>query len=192
MLTWRAAAATPLRAATAFLAASLALLACSLTDRARGGTLEEEVKATYLYKLAAFVEWPQGAGARGSFNLCVVGDNPFGGLLKQAVQGQTINGRPIVVQRFRTIAGNPGCQIMYVTGSAAQPPSAILAAVHGAPVLTVTDEARDRADTGIINFVLVDNHVRFEINDAEATEDGLIISSKLLSLAVRVQSGAKE
>ena len=37
----------------------------------------------------------------------------------------------------------------------------------------------------MINFVMVGNTVRFQINDAAARHAGLKISSKLLALAIR-------
>lgn len=176
----------PLAAGLAILAAWLALLAPRAACAQAGSAgLERAVEATYLYKFAAFVEWPQAAGAQAAFDLCVVGDDPFGAILDRAVAGQSVGGKPIVVKRFPVVAGNPGCRTMYVAGSAAQPVADALARVRGTPVLTVTGAAG--AARGIINFVLVDNHVRFAIDDAAARENGLVISSKLLSLAVSVQ-----
>jgi hypothetical protein len=150
-------------------------------------TLESAVKATYLYKLAAFVAWPPGALPANSIVICVVGNDPFGGVLDQAVAGQTVQQRAIVVRRYGTIAGNPGCQLMYVAGSDTQPVASVLAAVRGAPVLTVTDGQSDASTAGTINFVLQDGYVRFEIDPRMAAQSGLNISSKLLSLAVRLR-----
>jgi hypothetical protein len=150
-------------------------------------TLESAVKATYLYKLAAFVAWPPGALPANSLVICIVGNDPFGAVLDQAVAGQTVQQRPIVVRRYGTVTANPGCQLMYVAGSDAQPVANVLAAVRGAPVLTVTDGQTDASTAGTINFVLQDGYVRFEIDPRMATQSGLNISSKLLSLAVRLR-----
>jgi len=54
-------------------------------------------------------------------------------------------------------------------------------------VLTITDGVADPAARGMINFVIVDNRVRFEIDAGGARRAGLDISSKLLSLAVSVR-----
>jgi regulator of protease activity HflC (stomatin/prohibitin superfamily) len=116
--------------------------------------------------------------------LCDIGTDPFGDLLDRAVLGQQFNGRAIVVRRFAAIAGNPGCHILFAAGSEAQPSAATLAQVRDAPVLTVTDLPADSAVKGIINFVIRDNHVRFEIDQRQAAAHQIEISSKLLSLAV--------
>ena len=75
---------------------------------------------------------------------------------------------------------------MFDAGSPEQSIAAGLKAVQGAPVLTVTDSQDNGGPKGIINFVIEEGHVRFEINDATASANGLTISSKLLSLAVAV------
>ena len=157
--------------------------------RAESSQLELAVKATYLYKLAPFVEWPSLAAEfpQNVFPICIAGRDPFGAVLDGAVSGQTVSGHPVVIRRYEVIGGNPGCAVMYVTGSNAESIAAILVALRGTPVLTVTDQDFDPKVKGIINFVIRDNRVRFEIDDAMAAEDGLTISSKLLSLAVSVQ-----
>jgi hypothetical protein len=153
-----------------------------------GGALERAIKATYLYKFAPFVEWPKTAfGSPDSpFVICVLGANPFGGELDEAVAGQRLFGRPIAVQRLSAVAAKSGCQILFAGASPTQPVAAALAAVRGTPVLTVTDSEDNEGVRGIVNFVIADNHVRFQIDDATAAANGLVISSKLLSLAVEV------
>jgi multidrug resistance efflux pump len=64
-----------------------------------------------------------------------------------------------------------------------------VAAVAGRPVLVVseTEDAIQRGAT--INFVLVDQRVRFEIALNKAEQSGLVVSSRLLSVATRVYRG---
>jgi hypothetical protein len=159
---------------------------------AQSGSLEYAVKATYLYKFGPFVEWPGAAfeSPSSAINLCVVGDDPFGEILDQAVSGQRIGERPVAVRRLRTVGRESGCHIMYVAGSDAQSVAEILDTVRGTPVLTITDSAQDARAKGIIHFVIHDNRVRFEIDDYAAAGNGLMISSKVLSLALSVRPRA--
>jgi hypothetical protein len=149
-------------------------------------SLAAAVKATYLYKFVPFIEWP-GASAAAPVQFCVVRDNAFGGLLEQAVAGRRIGERPVTVRRLDTVDRQSGCHIMYIGGSGSQPPTDILNTVRGTPVLTVTDSISDPVNKGIINFVVGTNRVRFEIDNRAAAENGLVISSKLLSLASTVR-----
>lgn len=154
-------------------------------------SLEFAVKAAFIPKFVPFVEWPNGAfyGADGAVRLCVAGQDPFGDLLDRVADHQTIAGHPVEVRRLPTISRDSGCQVLFVGGSSNQPVAAMLTAVRGTPVLTLTDNSHDPQTRGIINFIISDGRVRFEIDDTAAAQNQLSISSKLLSLAVRVLGG---
>ncbi|MGE4218906.1 MAG: YfiR family protein [Alphaproteobacteria bacterium] len=146
------------------------------------------IQATYLYKFGPFIEWPMAAfdGPGAPLRLCIVGHDPFGAMAEQAVAGQQIRQRPIEIRRMRTVEAGADCHILYAGGSEVQPVYAILDTVRGLPVLTVTSDAPPSV-SGIVNFVVRDGRVRFEIDDQAAAENGLAISSKVLSLALRVR-----
>lgn len=149
-------------------------------------SIERELKATYLYKFAPFVEWPAGAFESPSapLNICVVGVDPFGAILDQAVAHQMMGEHPIALKRL-AVAG-PGCHIAYVDGEDAFVTQAIIQ-FRGKAVLTITDRRPASAAHGIVNFVREANHVRFDIDAATAAQSGLVISSKLLRLARAIQ-----
>ena len=156
------------------------------------------VEATDLYKFAPFVTWPITIGpnsngldstASGPFNLCVVGDDPFGDQLDRAVAGQALDGRPIQVVRLETIGPNSDCAIAYLGGSHSESVAEALRAMRGAPILTVTGEGDP---PGIIAFAITDGHVRFRVDEVQAQENGLVISSKLLSLALAVRAAPEQ
>ncbi len=143
------------------------------------------MKASYLYKFAPFVVWPPAiAKAPGPFSICVVGRDPFGSILDRAVGGQTMDGRPMVVRRLPVVGADASCQIAFLGGARGQDVRAELRAFRGAPVLTVTDGS---AEPGIVDFVVDRGRVRFRLDDRAAAENGLAISSKLLSLALSVR-----
>jgi hypothetical protein len=166
-----------------FLASGLtgaAALVLAMPTQAQG-PLEVAVKATYLTKFAAFVEWrPAGPPPQ----ICVAGDDPFGAVLDQAVRGQMIDGKPAALVRLERVDKGAPCAVLFLSPSKRQPVGEALEHIKGSPILTVTDRAPD-GQRGMIDFVLKDNRVRFRIDAAEAEQSGLTISSKLLSLAVK-------
>ena len=173
-------------ALAAALAAAVAAALAPATGYAQE-TLESPVKATFLYRFADFVEWPPGVTGQptDTLNICIVGDDIFGPVIDEAVAGQTAAGRPLAVYRLSFIAADSGCHIAYVSGSGAQPVEAALAALQDAPVLTVTDEAGGPT-RGMIHFELVDDRVRFHIDEADASARGLAINARLLNIALSV------
>ncbi len=151
-------------------------------------SLERAIKATYLWKFAPFVAWPGGAfrSPDAPLVICVLGDNALANLLQQSVASERVDSHPIHVRDLAAVSRDTDCRILFDAGSSAQSIADALAMVRGQPVLTVTDNQEYGGPKGIINFVIENNHVRFEINDAAAAVNGLTISSKLLSLAIVV------
>lgn len=151
---------------------------------ATGEDLEYGVKAVYLVRFAAFVEWP--AARRGGdtpVGLCVVGQDPFGPRLDAAARGQRAHGRPLVVRRLTAPAPLDACDIVYV-GRGADP--MLREAGDAAGRLIVTDAAAS-SRRGMIHFVVSEGRVRFHIDLRAASRAGLTLSSRLLNLALSVQ-----
>jgi hypothetical protein len=148
-------------------------------------SLEYSVKANYLVRFAAFVEWPRHsfASSQSPVVLCVVGRDPFRGALDRAAQTQTAHGRPLAVRRPGTADAVAGCHILYVgQGGSGRVPGGARS------VLLVTDAAVS-AERGMIHFVIDDERVRFHIDLQAASRSGLSISSRLLNLALSVRGG---
>jgi hypothetical protein len=146
---------------------------------------EYQVKAAFLYNFAKFIDWPGEAFAGPSAPLIigVVGDDPFGGALDQAINGKSIGGRPLAVRRLKWGQDLRSCHILYISSSEQKRLPQIIQSLRGASVLTVSDMERFNQQGGIINFILEANRVRFEINSRAADQARLRISSKLLALA---------
>ena len=154
---------------------------------AQAQTSDTAVKAAFLPRFARYINWPpaQRPGAGQPFVLCVIGGDSFGALLDKAAAGQTADGHRIIVRRMASAASATGCHIAFVSGTRTQPTGQMLAAIGKKPVLTVTD-ASGGGQRGIIHFSIVRERVRFFIDEAQAAERGLTVSSRLLALAVGV------
>ena len=148
-------------------------------------SLEYSVKANYLVRFAAFVEWPAQSfsDSRSPVVICVVGRDPFEGALDRAARAQTAYGRALVVRRPTTAAAAVGCHILYVgRGGGALVPAG------PRPILLVSDAAVS-SDRGMIHFAVRDDRVRFHIDLQAASRSRLSISSRLLNLALSVRGG---
>jgi YfiR/HmsC-like len=176
----------PDRLAAFIVAMGVTMGTLTIAHSAAGDPLEYAVKAVYLYKFGAFVEWPASAFASpaSAVNLCVAGADPFGASLDTTVSGQHIGARPIVVRHLTQITRGAACQILFVGGANPGDVGAILDLMRGASVLTVTDVVSTGKTPSIIRFVLQDGHVRFVIDGSAASLNGIVVSSKLLSLAL--------
>jgi len=146
---------------------------------------EYEVKAAFLFNFMQFVEWPADASTHAGAPLLigVLGEDPFGSLLENTIQGETIRGRPLTIKRKRHVADLKDCQLIFVCRSEMPRLREIVGALRGFPVLTVSDAEQFCRNGGMIGLIHEGGRIRFEINQEAAERCGLTISSKLLRLA---------
>lgn len=163
----------------------LALLIAASSAQAAPQSLEYSVKANYLVRFAAFVEWPPRAFVtpQAPVVICVVGRDPFGRGLDAAARNQTAYGRAMAVRRPADAAALGGCHMVY----AGEGGGAAVAAAQGQPGLLLVTDAATTPDRGAIHFVLSDGRVRFHIDQTAARRNALTISSRLLNLALTVR-----
>jgi hypothetical protein len=159
--------------------------ASPLLDAQSRTASEYEIKAAFLYNFAKFVEWPPGTFADPDvpFTFCILGPDPFGHALEDAILGKTIEGRRIALVRAKRVQDLPACHIVFVSSTENSRLLEILAGMYGRSVLVVGETENFASSGGTIQFILEGNRVRFAVNPNAADRARLKISSKLLSLA---------
>lgn len=164
------------------------LLACFANAALPPRAAEYEVKAAFIYNFARYVEWPSSAfaGPTDPIRLCILGDDPFGEIVDRTLRGKTVAQHPFVVLRIEEIEKTRGCHIVFVSRAESERLGAVLAAVHGRPVMTIVDVEGAVQRGAILNFVLRDGRVRFAVNTGSAQRSGLSLSSQLVKLAIAV------
>ncbi|HSI43940.1 MAG TPA: YfiR family protein [Methylotenera sp.] len=149
-------------------------------------SLEYGVKAAFLYKFGSYVEWPSTAfeSPNSPITLCVFGSNDqFISTLEKVIGTESINNRSVNVRPIKSVDRNLGCHILYIDSADGQHSPQIIENLRGTSVLTVNNDGVP----SIIDFVISNNRVRFNIDDDAAAQNGLTISSKLLSVALKVK-----
>ena len=164
-----------------------------------------KVKAAFIYNFIKFVDWPEERTAKvnESLTIGVFGKSPFGNAFEK-VTDTTIKGRKVVIKYFqgfeeieqtgkdkkeyiqKKIKELGRCEVLFVCASEAQSFKWIVQPLEQYHVLTVSDAPGFLEGGSIINFIMENKKVRFEINTASAGRSKLQIRSKLLRLAKRV------
>jgi hypothetical protein len=149
---------------------------------------EYEVKAAYLFNFARFIEWPAEAfeDSTSPITIGILGEDPFGQVLEQTIDGKTVRGRPIVVLRSR---GYESCHILFIGLSEKKNLNKVLERLSESSTLTVSDLEDFATRGGMVGFVINDNKIRFEINVDVVERSRLEISSKLLKVAEVIREG---
>jgi hypothetical protein len=150
---------------------------------------EYELKAAFLYNFTQFVEWPESAFSApdSPFQLCLVGEDPFGRTLDDAVTTEFVRTHPIVVRRILEVDSTSSCHMIFVSNRSKIAFESVLKETQGHPVLVVGELPDFAEKGGTIGFRLVNRRIQLAINLAAARSAKLQISSKLLRLSTIVQ-----
>jgi hypothetical protein len=148
-------------------------------------TSEYQVKAAFLFNFAKFVEWPPSSfsDASAPLRICVLGRDPFGEELRNITKEKVVNGRKLEVSQVPDLQLAKTCHVLFIASSETARLKQIFESLRGTDALTVGDTKGFVEQGGMINFVLENNRVQFEVNRKAAEQVGLKISSKLLSVA---------
>lgn len=164
----------------------LAVLTVSSLFATRGlGQIESneyQLKAVFLFNFAQFVEWPENAfvTADAPIVIGVLGSDPFGPILDETVRGESVGGRPLIIQRYRRVEEIGACHILFINKSESPHLETILSSLGNRSILTVSDADRAARRGVMVRFVTEKKRVRLRINLDAARLVGLTISSKLL------------
>ena len=162
------------------------LVTCMQALTAQTVTSDEyKVKAVFLYNFTRFVDWPQSTfeSSVEPFIIGIVGNDPFGASIQEAVADERIGAHVIKVIHFDDAVEISKCHILYVGTSDPDEIRNILSRIKGKSILTVSDIPNFIRWDGMIRFYTENNRIRLEINNTRAKEAGLRISSKLLRVA---------
>ena len=151
-------------------------------------SLEYQVKAAFLCNFIKFVDWPGEvlSDTDNTIIIGVLGESPINAAL-ESIEGKKISGYKLDIKHFKKAPDLEFCHILFVSSSAKGGIEEVLKMLKGSSTLTVSEVAGFTRLGGMINFIIIDNTVRFEINVKRAEKADLKISSKLLRLARIVQ-----
>ena len=95
------------------------------------------VKAVFLFNFAQFVEWPREAfpSEDSPILIGVLGDNPFGTVLDEAVRNEKVNKHPLEVVYLPDVRAARRCHILFIKGSGPVRLKAIFADLKGRSIL---------------------------------------------------------
>jgi hypothetical protein len=147
---------------------------------------EYSVKAAFLVAFVQYTTWPAHAleDEESPINICVLGHNPFDELLARTAAEQTSK-RPIrVVTLDRPTTSR--CHVAFVSRQQQKREVDWLAALKNKGTLTVGESGHSISRGAVVEFVVLNNRVRFEVSWSAMESSGIKLSSPLLASALKV------
>jgi len=146
---------------------------------------EYQIKAVFLFNFTQFVQWPAEAFPEENSPMVIgiLGDDPFGAFIDETIQGEVMEGHPLVVERYASVDDIRDCHILFISLADKREMRRAVERVKFKPSLTVSDlDGFARLD-GMIRFYNEAGRIRLRINLQATGQSNLTISSKLLRLA---------
>lgn len=160
------------------------LLAFFLLQSASKVQAQQEVDyaihANIIYHFTKYIDWPANK-KNGDFIIGVIGESSLYDELKKNVASKTVGKQKIVIEKFSASSVSFKCQILFIGEDENRSLKKINAATIGNPVLLVTENGPARKGS-CINFVIMQEHLKLEINKINIENRGLSIATEFLSL----------
>jgi hypothetical protein len=144
------------------------------------------VHANIIYHFTKYIEWPE-YKKNGDFVIGVVGTAPLYDKLKKNISGKMVGSQKIVITQFSASAVSFNCHILFISDDETGSMKKIVSRTAGTSVLLVSESEGLAQKGGCINFIIVADHLKLEINRNNIEERGLSIASDLLQLGIPVK-----
>lgn len=156
-------------------------------------SLEDSIKAAFLYKFCHYIEWPESAlgGTNEPIEIAVVGASDIAHELQRVTKGRTIKGRSITVEIYTPETTPKHPHLLFIGGITADRHRDWLNTFKYEPVLVVTESPNGLDQGSDINFLVDGDRIRFDISLSTIRSHQLQVSSQLLSVARHIRGGRK-
>jgi hypothetical protein len=138
------------------------------------------LKAAYTLHFVNLIQWE---APESWLDFCVAGQSETGDRILGTLNNKTVHGQNIVARQLSRDRENEHCDALYIPAGLALVTPALLKRYERENTVTISDAPGFAEDGGVIGFVIVDERLRFDINEAVAVKRRLKISAKLLELA---------
>jgi hypothetical protein len=146
-----------------------------------------KVHANIIYRFTKYIEWPENKQA-GDFVIGIVGDSPLYEELKVLTLNKSVGNQTIIIKKFNNNAAFYNCSMLFISVDESRSLKRIALLTSEMPILLITEDAGLAKKGACINFIIVDDRLKLEINKNNILARNLNIASELLKLATIVNN----
>lgn len=146
-----------------------------------------KIKAIYIYNFTKYIEWPADY-KEGNFVIGVFGNNSqlLSELSKMAAS-KTVGSQKLEIRSISNPAEAAQCHIIYIIGDNSGQLAEVITKIKGKSTLIVTDKPGMAKQGSGINFSIVENKQKIELNRANIEKYKLKVASTLVEMAVQIK-----
>ena len=149
--------------------------------------LNYKMHAMFIYHFTKYINWPE-SELNTEFIIGVIGVTPLKDELQHIIKTKNINNKKVeLIQLNENSEELKKCQIIFISEKESKSISKIYSATEKNPVLIITEKTGMLSKGASINFLVINEKLRFEISKSNVTSHNLKVSNELLKLASDVQ-----
>jgi hypothetical protein len=139
------------------------------------------VHANIIYHFTKYIDWPSYTKS-GDFIIGIAGESPMYDELKKSIANKMAGNQRIVIKQLSSADEMSSCHILFISEEESGNLKKIIAKTAGLPVLLVSESEGQAQKGSCINFSIVSDHLKLEINRSSIEQRGLSIASELIKL----------
>lgn len=145
------------------------------------------IKAIYIYNFTKYIEWPN-EYKDGNFVIGVYGTNaPLLGELNKMAASKMVGSQKLEIKNIMVPSDAAQCHIIYILNDNSGQIAEVITKIKGKSALIVTDKPGMAKQGAGINFSIVENKQKIELNRANIEKYKLKVASTLVEMAVQIK-----
>ncbi|MBS1489296.1 MAG: YfiR family protein [Bacteroidetes bacterium] len=143
-----------------------------------------EIHAAMIYNFLKYIQWPDDGGT--DFVVGVLGEDNVFNTLKSYYDGKPKGSKKYAIKKLSDPSEAASCSVVYIGKNKSKDFDNVRNAITGKSILTITDSFNLGKKGSCINFKVIDEKLKFEINQASMGGANLKVASQLSSMAILI------
>jgi hypothetical protein len=141
-----------------------------------------KAQSLFIYNFSRLIEWPANYRT-GDFVIGILGTAEVAGELETYTKGKKVGVQNIQVIRYKTLEEIQQCHILFIPFVRTKQLPLIVTAMTNKSTLIITEKAGALTEGSAINFVVLNDRMKFELKPENANKYGIKFSAKLQEMA---------
>lgn len=145
------------------------------------------IKASYIYNFAKLIDWPE-ENKRGNFVIGVMGGSSMYQQLVTKYNGKNVGSQPIEIRKISNTHNFSVCHVLFVDNDYNHVLNEVIPQIQDKSTLLITHKEGALSKGAAINFIVVEDNLKFELSVSNAERHHLFVGSTLKSLALFIEN----
>ncbi len=144
-----------------------------------------EIHSAMIYNFMKYVQWPEDASST-EFVVGIFGEDNVFNTMKSYYDGKPKGTKKYSIRKLTDASEAANCAVVYIGKSKSKEFENVKNATAGKSILTITDSFNLGKKGSCINMKVIDDKLKFEINQASINSASLKVAGQLSSMAILI------